>query len=52
MAERKKPNRTQRVMIKRRGLDPKNYAVLSETYSSLYLLDLRYNKVKILYKRN
>lgn len=47
-----KPNTNQTVMIKRRNLDPKNYRVIKETYSSLWLLDLRIKKVKILYKYN
>ena len=47
-----KPNANQKVMILRRGLDPNHYLVMKETWSSLYLLDVRFNKVKILYKRN
>lgn len=47
-----KPTANQQAMIRRRGMDPKNYVVLKETYSSLWLKDLRLNKVKILYKRN
>lgn len=37
-------------MIKRRNLDPNNYRVIKETWCNLYLLDVRYNKVKIIYK--
>ena len=39
-------------MLLRRGLDPENYIVIKETYTSLWLKDIRFNKVKILYKRN
>ena len=53
MAEKNpKPTGNQCALIRRRGLDPNNYVVLKETYSSLWLKDLRFNKVKILYKRN
>lgn len=45
-----KPNANQSTMIRRRGLDPKNYRVIKDTWCSLYLLDVRYNKVKIIYK--
>ena len=45
-----KPNANQKTMIRRRQLDPKNYLVIKDTCCNLYLLDFRYNKVKILYK--
>lgn len=48
----KRPNSDQCVMIRRRGMDPKNYRVIKDTYVSLYLYDLRFKKVKILYKYN
>lgn len=48
----KKPNGNQRSMIRRRGLDPKNYVVLKETISSLYLKDVRSGTIKILAKLN
>lgn len=41
-----------RVMLRRRGLDPKNYEFLKETYASLYLRDKRSGKVKIICKQN
>lgn len=47
-----KPNANQRIMIKRRCLDPNNYLVLKDSKKSLYLLDIRYNKVKIIFKYN
>ena len=47
-----KMNGNQRKMILRRNLDPNNYDVIKETYSSLYLRDRRTGKVMILYKRN
>ena len=39
-------------MIRRRGLDPKNYDVIKDTLTSLYLRDRRTGKVKILYKQH
>ena len=41
-----------RVMLHRRGLDCKHYALIKETYSSLYLRDLRDGSLKILFKHN
>lgn len=41
-----------RIMCRRRGLDPDNYRVVKETYGTLYLLDLRYNKIKVIQKWN
>jgi hypothetical protein len=41
-----------RAMLQRRGVDPKNYALIKETYSSVYLRDLRDGSLKILYKFN
>jgi hypothetical protein len=42
----------QKRMLLWRGMDPKNYLVIKDTYASLYLLDLRYGKVKIITKLN
>lgn len=42
----------QKKMILRRNLDPNNYDVIKETYSSLYLRDKRTGRVKILFKHN
>lgn len=39
-------------MLRCRGLDPKNYRYLGETFVTVYFLDVRYDKVKILYKYN
>lgn len=39
-------------MLRRRGLDPKNYEVIKDTYSSLYLRDLRTGAIKIITKMN
>lgn len=49
-AENPKPTGNQVTMIKRRHLDPNNYRVIKETWCNLYLLDVRYNKIKIIYK--
>ena len=48
----KKLNFNQQAMLRRRGLNPDNYVLLKNTHAALCLLDLRYNKVKILYKWN
>lgn len=40
------------IMLRRRGLDPKNYVLLKSTYSSLYLRDLRDGSLKIIQKMN
>lgn len=48
----KKLDSDQRIMVRRRGLDPDNYRVIKSTYGVLYLLDLRYNKVKVIQKWN
>ena len=41
-----------KTMLRRRGLDPNNYALIKSTYSSLYLRDLRDGSLKIIYKCN
>ena len=41
-----------RVMLIRRGLNPDNYALIKETYSSLYLRDIRDRSLKIIFKNN
>ena len=46
----KKLNTNQCVMLRRRGLNPKNYMVIKDTYTSLYLKDLRNGSVKIISK--
>lgn len=43
--------RHQKDMLRLRGKNPKNYAVLKDTYTSLYLRDLRDGSVTILYKQ-
>lgn len=42
----------QKTMIRRRGMDPKNYRLLKNTNAALYLLDLRFDKVKVIHKWN
>ena len=37
-------------MLKIRGLDPKNFTLVKDTYTSLYLRDKRDGSIKILYK--
>lgn len=42
----------QRIMCRRRGLNPDNYRAVKDTYGTLYLLDLRYGKIKVIQKWN
>lgn len=37
-------------MLKIRGLNPKNFTLVKDTYTSLYLRDKRDGSIKILYK--
>lgn len=39
-------------MMKIRGLDPKNFTLVKDTYTSLYLRDKRDGSLKILYKKS
>ncbi len=48
----KKLTANQKTMIRRRGMIPENYRLLKDTHAALYLLDLRYNKVKVVHKWN
>ena len=47
-----RPNKRQYDIIRRRFLDPINYLVIKETYSTLYLWDKRSGKIQIITKRN
>ena len=47
-----RPNSNQSSVIRRRGLDPNNYVVIKETYTTLYLRDQRTGAVKIITKNN
>ena len=40
----------QRALIRRRNMDPRNYRIIREDWDKLLLLDLRYNKIKIIHK--
>ena len=48
----KKLSSTHYQMLKIRGLDPKNYTLVKDTYTSLYLRDKRDGSIKILYKKS
>ena len=48
----KKPTYDQKLMLRRRGLDPKDYVVVRETYGSTWFLNLKTWKYKIIDKRN
>lgn len=56
MAERKiqyKPlTYNQKTMLRRRGLNPDNYILIKNTYSSMYLRDRRDGSLKIIFKQN
>lgn len=52
MARYRKLNHNQKTMLRRRGMDPNNYVLLKNTNAALYLLDLRFNKVKVIHKWN
>lgn len=41
-----------RRMLQRRGLDPKNFEMVKETYACVYIRDKRDRTIKILNKRN
>ena len=51
MANPKPLTSNQVSLLKRRNMDPNNYQLLRDDWDKLILLDLRYNKVKILHKR-
>ena len=42
----------QKDMLRRRGLDPKNFVVVKNTYSLLYLRDVRDGSIRIIAKMN
>ena len=46
----KKLTSNQRNMLRRRGLDPKDYRFYKETYTSLYVINVKTQKMKILTK--
>ena len=42
----------QKLMLRRRGLDPKDYVLIKSTYGALYVRNIHTGVVKILNKRN
>ena len=42
----------QKIMLRRRGLDPKNFIFVKETYGVLYVRDIRSGKIKPINKCN
>jgi len=42
----------QKHMLRLRGLDPKNYLLLRNTYAALWLRDIRDGSMKIINKKN
>ena len=51
-AKEKRLSSAQYQMLRRRGLNPKNYTLIKDTYTSVYLRDKRDGSVKILYKKS
>lgn len=43
---------SQRGMLMCRGMDPKNYRFVKETYCSFYVRDIRTGKIMIIFKHN
>ena len=52
MQKNAKPNKNQKALIKKRGLNPDNYTVLRELNYSLFLIDRRDKTIKMLDKRS
>ena len=50
MVKPKPLGKNQILMLQRRNMDPKNYRLLRNDWDKLILLDLRYNKIKIVHK--
>ena len=50
MAKGKPLSHNHKSLIKRRNMDSKNYLLIRDDWDKLYLLDLRYDKIKILHK--
>lgn len=46
------PNKLQSSLLRRRGLDPKCFVVVKDTYAALYVRDLRTGMIKIFNKNN
>ena len=42
----------QRAMLRRRGLDPKDYELVKDTYVCMYIRDLRFGRIKLINKNN
>lgn len=42
----------QKVILRRRGLDPKDYVFVKETYGALYVRNIHTGVVKIINKHN
>ena len=53
MAEKKIPfTTTHKKSLQRRGLDPKDYVFVKETYAALYIRNIHTGIVKIINKHN
>lgn len=50
--EQKKLTYGQKIILQRRGLDPKNFELVKELYGSLYVRDIRDGKIKVINKVN
>ena len=52
MKEEKKLTYNHEVMLRRRGLDPKDYAFVKETYVTLFVRNIHTGQIKIINKQN
>lgn len=53
MAEKKSTfTNTHKISLRRRGLDPKDYVFVKETYCALYIRNIHTGIVKIINKHN
>ena len=46
------PNKNQKALLRRQGLNPDNYTVLKELNYALFLIDRRDKSIKIINKRS
>lgn len=50
--EEKKPDKNQRVVLRRRGMNPDDYVVVKELYGSVWFKNIHTGMIKIVNKRN
>ena len=53
MADKKIPfTNSHKTSLRRRGMDPKDYAFVKETYGALYIRNIHTGVIKIINKKN